>query len=380
MATKGQFSCKRCGADLKFEPGTSFLKCPYCGAKHRIVRSSSIKRHQSRSHLAELSYKAYLDKAALENLQEIRTVKCGACGAETTLDPNLTSAECPFCGTSVVVTLTSKKRIKPAALLPFRITLKEARELFREWIKGLWFAPNSLKKHSRLESGIKGIYLPHWTYDCKTDTSYTGERGEHYYVTETYTELEDGKSVTKTREVQKTRWYPARGRVRNIFDDVLVAASNSLERKYVQELEPWDLYALKPYDDRYLSGFLSESYSVSLKQGFELAKNIMAGEIDRAIHRDIGGDEQRIYTKNSTYSNVSFKHILLPVWTSAYRYKGKIYRFLINARTGEVQGERPWSWFKIGFAILAAVTVIGIILYFTNDGKSIESESLLKHL
>ncbi|WPD23773.1 MAG: hypothetical protein SD837_04255 [Candidatus Electrothrix scaldis] len=364
MARKRQFPCKQCGADLKFEPGTRFLKCPYCGAKHKVVRSRSTREHKSSSHLAELNYKAYLNQAAQQNLEEIRTVKCDACGAETTLDPNITATECPFCGTSMVVTLTSKKKIKPAALLPFRITLKKARELFGTWIKGLWFAPNSLKKYARLEGGIKGVYLPHWTYDCKTDTSYTGERGEHYYVTETYTEEEDGETVTKTREVQMTNWYPTGGRVHNIFDDVLVAASNSLERKYVQELEPWDLHALEPYDDRYLSGFLSESYSVGLKKGFEFAKVIMADEIDNTIRRDIGGDEQRINSKDSTYSDITFKHILLPIWTSAYRYKGKVYRFLINARTGEVQGERPWSWIKIGCAILVVVTVIGLIMYF----------------
>jgi predicted RNA-binding Zn-ribbon protein involved in translation (DUF1610 family) len=379
MATKGQFPCKQCGADLKFAPGTRVLKCPYCGSENNITasRSSDIK---SKSHLDELDYNAYLQKATQQNLEEIRTVQCGACGAETTLAPNVTSTECPFCGTSMVVTLTSKKKIKPAALLPFRITLKKARELFRAWIKSLWFAPNALKKHARLEVGIKGVYLPHWTYDCKTDTSYTGERGEHYYVTETYTEVEDGKSVTKTREVQRTRWYSARGRVHNVFDDVLVAASNSLERKYVQELEPWDLAALEPYDDRYLSGFLAESYSVGLQQGFELAKNIMAGKIDHAICRDIGGDEQRIHSKNSTYSNITFKHILLPIWTSAYRYKGKVYRFLINARTGEVQGERPWSWVKIGFAILATAIVIGLIAYFNDDGKSMDYKEMLRYL
>lgn len=365
MATKGQFPCKKCGAHLKFEPGTRALKCPYCGSKYKINRSRGSKKYPNRSHLAELSYSAYLDNAARQNLEEIHTVKCDACGAETTLAPNVTSAECPFCGISVVVTLKSKRKIKPAALLPFRITLKKARTLFRAWIKGLWFAPNALKKYARLEGGIKGIYLPHWTYDCKTNTSYTGERGEYYYETEEYTEEENGETVTKTREVRRTRWYSATGHVHNIFDDVLVAASNSLERRYVQELEPWDLAALKPYDDRYLSGFLAESYSVGLKQGFQLAKNIMADEIDHTIRRDIGGDEQRIHNKTSKYSNVTFKHILLPIWVSAYRYKGKVYRFLINARTGEVQGDRPWSWVKIGFAILAVATVIGIILYFT---------------
>ena len=64
------------------------------------------------------------------------------------------------------------------------------------------------------------------------------------------------------------------------------------------------------------------------------------------------------------YSNITFKHILLPVWVSAYRYEGKVYRFLVNARTGEINGDRPYSVAKIALtviAIIAAVAVIAII-------------------
>ena len=31
-----------------------------------------------------------------------------------------------------------------------------------------------------------------------------------------------------------------------------------------------------------------------------------------------------------------FKHILLPLWLSAYHYRDQSYRFMVNARTGEV--------------------------------------------
>jgi len=50
----------------------------------------------------------------------------------------------------------------------------------------------------------------------------------------------------------------------------------------------------------------------------------------------------------------------LPIWISAYRYKEKVYRFLVNARTGEVQGERPWSWAKIALLVAAIIAGIGI--------------------
>jgi hypothetical protein len=43
-------------------------------------------------------------------------------------------------------------------------------------------------------------------------------------------------------------------------------------------------------------------------------------------------------------------------------YEQKTYRFLINARTGKVQGERPYSKIKIALAIAAGLIVIGTVV------------------
>ena len=44
--------------------------------------------------------------------------------------------------------------------------------------------------------------------------------------------------------------------------------------------------------------------------------------------------------------------MLLPVWVAAFRFVGRPYRFVVNGRTGEVQGERPWSFWKIAGPIV----------------------------
>jgi len=93
----------------------------------------------------------------------------------------------------------------------------------------------------------------------------------------------------------------------------------------------------------------------------------MDGEIRSTVRRDIGGDHQRVHSVRTQYSNVTFKHILLPIWLSAYRYRDKAYRFLINARTGEVQGERPWSWVKITAAVLVTIGIIAGIVLLTHS-------------
>ena len=88
----------------------------------------------------------------------------------------------------------------------------------------------------------------------------------------------------------------------------------------------------------------------------------MAPIIEGTIRSDIGGDEQRIHSAATRYSNITFKHILLPVWMSAYRYRDKIYRIVINARTGEVQGERPYSAWKIAGMVLLGLLFFGVLV------------------
>ena len=358
------FPCKKCGADLEFKPGTNSLTCPYCSAKNEITAVEG--------DIKELDYTAYLHKLEKEEKTEERiTLNCESCGAQISLDKNITGDECPFCGSKVVAQEKSVKMIKPESLLPFQITREQAAGYFKNWLKKRWFAPNKVKKFARMD-GLNGIYAPYWTYDSQTTTDYKGKRGEYYYTTDSYTTEENGQTVTKTRQVRHTNWYSAAGRVQRAFDDILIMASGSLPVKIAEKLSPWDLDNLVPYNQSYLSGFRVESYSTGLVQGFENAKTKMDPLIRMAVKQDIGGDEQVISSMNVTYRDITFKHLLLPVWISAFKFKDKVYRFLVNARTGEVQGERPWSWLKITLAALAAAAIIGtgvvIFLMYRNGG------------
>jgi len=147
------------------------------------------------------------------------------------------------------------------------------------------------------------------------------------------------------------------------FNDILIVASKSLPHKYLRKLEPWDLESLVTYDSKYLSGFRTETYKVDLKEGFDKAEDIMKKTIKKLVKKDIGGDHQRISNMNVSHNDVHFKHILLPVWISSYRYKQKVYRFVVNARTGEVQGERPYSFWKIFFTSLGGIAIIATVVY-----------------
>jgi predicted RNA-binding Zn-ribbon protein involved in translation (DUF1610 family) len=351
-----KFPCSACGASLVFDPTAQTLKCTYCGHQEKIP--------QSAEEIVENSYEAYLQqsRAGLKVTAgaELET-KCQACGAVIMMNAKTVTQECPFCGVHLESQpKTAEPIIEPAAVLPFKVDQNGARKVFKQWVNSRWFAPNTFKQIGDLGRLI-GLYAPYWTFDAMTFTFYAGQRGTYYYVTESFTAMVNGKPTPRTRQVRKIRWTPAEGQVRHWFDDVLVVASRGLPTKYAQELAPWDLNQLSDFKPDYLSGFRTERYQVGLEEGFAEAKRQMEPVIDSLIRQNIGGDEQKISSRSTQYSGITFKHILLPVWVSAYRYADKLHRILINARTGEVQGSRPYSPWKIAGLVILVLAIVGLI-------------------
>lgn len=342
-----EFKCPQCGAILQYEPGTTHIQCPYCKHENPIEQKQTLVGEEDYEHFIS-------EQNTQEATREVNLVQCAGCGAKMEMKPNLTSDLCPFCNTSIILKASEiTRQIKPRYLLPFKIKNQAAQESFRNWINHLWFAPNALKKQAREDKGMNGLYLPFWTYDCNSSSQYTGERGEDYWVTE-------GSGNSK-RQTRRTRWHSISGNLDKAFDDVLLSASTSLPAKYINNLQPWDMDQLVEYDENYLSGFRAESYQIDVESGFKMARQIIDTEIRQDIARQIGGDHQRIQTLDTQISAISFKHILLPVWLNAYRFKNKVYRFMVNARTAEVQGERPWSVIKISLLILVILIVLGVV-------------------
>ncbi len=349
-----RFPCPQCGADYRFAPQQGKLVCDHCG------HEEATEQGDRQAAISELDFKAALaEQLPAAEMVETRASTCPNCAAHVVFEGDTHATECPFCATPVVVDTGTHRQIKPRAVLPFQFEERAAHDAMNDWLGKLWFAPNGLKEYARKGRKMNGIYVPYWTYDADTKSRYQGERGTIYYVTETV--MRDGKR--EQRQVQKIRWSPASGRVKRWFDDVLVLASRALPKRYTDALEPWDLAALEPYTPEFLAGFQAEGYTVELQDGYDQARAHMDTVIRRDVAFDIGGDRQRIHQISTAVSDVTFKHILLPVWMAAYKYRGKSYRFVVNGQTGRVQGERPWSAWKIAAAVVFGAIVAGAIGY-----------------
>ena len=353
-----QFPCPSCGADLLYEPQEGLLTCPYCGHKEAVAVSTATVEERPFDQYVRLrpDQMGQLATNALE-------VQCQSCGAKSLFVPPEVAGRCEFCGVQIVAQPKSADPIMaPEGLLPFRISQKQAGESLREWLSSRWFAPNGLKRFAQPEA-IHGIYIPFWVYYTNTTTRYTGQRGDYYYTTETYYETDSqGRQVQRTRQVRHTRWSYAEGTVPGWFGVVLVPATNSLSSQRLHDLEPWDLDQLKPYNPAFLAGFKAQRYQVELADGFERAKDQMAPVIESDVRNDIGGDEQQIDAMDTDYFNTTFKHLLLPVYAGAYQFNGKVFQIVVNGRTAEIHGDRPYSAVKITLFVASMIVLILIIV------------------
>jgi ribosomal protein S27E len=343
--------CDHCGFEQTISAGAD----PAAGPWAKPVKTTAFEEHPLSRGLSN-------DLPATASV-EVRSTRCPNCGGLVEFQGAVHATECPFCASPVVVDTGSERKIKPQAVIPFAVDEPGARKALIGWLGRLWFAPNRLLEFTRAGRAMNGVYVPYWTFDADTISRYRGARGEHYYETRNVTVNVNGRNETRQEQVQKTRWYPASGTVSRDFDDVLAIASTSLPTRLGDGLEPWDLAQLQPYAADYLAGFQAEGYTVALADGNATAKTRMQAVIYQDVCRDIGGDEQRVDSVSTDYSAETFKHILLPVWMAAYKYSGKSYRFLVNGQTGEVQGERPWSVWKITFAAIGAAIVLGVGYY-----------------
>lgn len=359
-AGKGRiFPCDQCGADLEFSIGQQSLQCPYCGAVKRleIPPDEEIVEQDLEAmlvRLRELKARGETDGLATGE----HRVRCESCGADVVFQGTLTSTTCPYCASPLQRDKIhdAPRRIAAQGVLPFLVPHERAAANLRAWVQSLWFAPNEFKRQG-IDGKFSGVYLPYFTFDAMTFTRYDGQRGDYYWETVTY-----GK---ETRRERRTRWTFVSGQFQRFFDDVLVVAVRGQNPELLQALEPWPLGKCVPFRQELLAGFFSRTYDIELDECFREARRRMESAITSEVRHRIGGDEQSISSQKTAYSALSFKHLLLPVWLLAYRYRDKPYRVAVNAATGEVVGQRPYSWVKITFAALSALAIVVTIWALT---------------
>lgn len=359
---KKEFPCETCGAKLVFSIGAQKLKCEHCGTEKELTFAEGAR-------VDERDLMSALDKqtgqragAAGAHFVGTHEVTCSACGASVAFSGSLTSSACSYCGAPIQRDKAHEltHRLPVDGVCPFAVEKNVADDKLKGWVRSRWFAPNEFTRRG-VQGKFDGVYMPFFTFDAMTFTRYRGQRGDTYW--------ESVGSGKNRRRVAKIRWSPASGSFQRFFDDVCIPALKSLPQKLLHGLEPWPTERLVPFTDQALAGKLAHTYEIELGAGFQLGKERIEGELTSDVKRRIGGDVQQISSQETSYSALTYKHVLLPVWILAYRYGGKPYRVVVNAVTGQVNGERPWSPIKIGIAVFFGIVVAIILAVLFGGGQ-----------
>jgi hypothetical protein len=254
-----------------------------------------------------------------------------------------------------------KKTLAPGGVCVFKIDAGRAGANFKNWLNRKWFCPGDAKKKAKPDA-FHGIYLPYWTFDADTVSQYSGEYGRHK------------TRRVKDRTERYTEWHSTRGVHEEFINDELVSGidPNRRDMSIFSLAEPFDTEDNLVYKPEYVAGFVAERYSVGLRDAWEKAKGFIAKKLRRSIAdkivRENRADTSRVHNVATAYSNIKYKYLLLPAWVSTFKYKNKLYRFVVNGQTGKVGGQAPISAWRVAIAVVLALLAAGVIYLLSQQG------------
>lgn len=337
--------CPNCAATIEYDPDTRKLTCPFCGYMREIPAA------ESGNDIEELDFESAKLRKSLDWGTSTKNLICKNCAAEAVYDEAETAGCCPFCGSTQVMPVDNDENVMaPQGVVPFEVSNEKAGTMFSNWLKGKFFAPNAAKQSCKPEN-FQGLYLPYWTYDTNTTSSYTVKLG--------FDKREGDKTVTT--------WRNYSGIYQEFIDDQVVYASQRTKNPYISNVSQFDFTKLRPYDPQFISGFVAERYTLGLDDGWNVAKSIikrrLESNLSNKLRMQYRADHVNQLYMATSYDDITFKYILAPIWIANYKYAGKEYSFAVNGQTGRVSGNSPVSALKVFLTILAIVAVL-IVLYF----------------
>ncbi len=346
--------CPNCGATVTYDPNTLSMTCEYCGYHKDLPKPEEGKE------IEEIDFSSAKIRENQNWGTKKKAVVCKMCGAETLYDEAQTAASCPYCGSTSVMPVDDDENVMaPGGVVPFEIDNAKAAKLFKSWISGKFFAKSDAKNCEGKD--FNGIYLPYWTYDSDTTSSYNASLGFDYTV-------KQRGSDGKMHNVTKTRWQNYTGVYEEFIDDQIVYASKKTNNPYIEQVSQFDFSKLRQYSPEFIAGFVAERYTLGLDEGWTKAKTFIAStlksnlgnKLRKQYHADRVGNIQL----STSYDNVTFKYILAPIWIANFRYGDKVYNFVVNGQTGKIAGKYPISILKVVLTIIAVIAVLGLLFYF----------------
>lgn len=305
---KRRFICPQCGGRMTFQTDTYQLTCSYCG--HRSHLSEALAQgtavDESDFIQALVTAKGHLHPVATP------TFECDACGSTYLLSPETLSLTCPHCGSTFVIDRrASVDLIPPQGVVPFAVDREAAERHLRRWLADGGVRPTDSV------GGLRGIYLPAWTFDLTGEAPYNFERydGEKWVI-------EDGSQII-------------------VYNDLPVPASHTIPPSLKDSFFEFDLAAMVEYEPSKLAGWPAETYQIPATDAAMVARWYAIDQAREKAQRNLYGRIRDFRLRSSDLLVAAYRLILLPFWLTGYAVGGHPYHAVINGQTGQVHANQP---------------------------------------
>ncbi|MBQ1624483.1 MAG: hypothetical protein II096_00445 [Erysipelotrichaceae bacterium] len=344
MSELKDFKCPNCGGRLEFDAQTQKLKCPYCDGTFDPEVFNEGDNYT-------VSSEKWED-------DDIVVYTCKSCGGTIMADRDTAASSCPYCGNPVVMASNVSGIYKPKKVIPFLLDKKQAKERYKNFLKGKVLLPDAFKNEAVIDE-MKGIYVPYWLFGGKANARmwFDATRVRHWN--------EGEYMCTETSYYKVFR----SGSVR--FADVPVDASGKIDDLLTESIEPFDIKEAKEFSENYLAGYYADKYSVSAEESRQKANSRIANST-----ASLFASTTRMYDSCApSSSSISISdgrqdYVMYPVWLLNIKYGSKLYTFAMNGQTGKFVGELPIDRGKLGriaisvfLGVTAAMTALQYLLY-----------------
>ncbi|MEA2008357.1 MAG: hypothetical protein U9O54_04495, partial [Chloroflexota bacterium] len=337
--TQKSFACPQCGGHVTFDIQAQKVQCAYCGYEREVTG-------QQAADVAEQVLDFVLPTHRGHHWAEAqRQLSCQRCGAVSLWPVGQRATHCPYCGSNQLIEAEETLNlVDPQVIGVMEIKEREAIELTNAWLGKGWFAPDDLSTSAK-QTRLHSAYYPFWTFDGTLEVNWRCE-------------VQEGKGPND-------RWATRTGVEFEMFDDVLIPGSQSLSAKTIDEIEPFKLKEVVEFKPEYLAGWPALTYDVPLSKASLLARKRVVKKVRRDLHVRVLPHRQKrnLQTGGVHWMDMTFKHVLLPLWIGSYWYQGERYQVLVNGQTGKIGGEKPRDTLKtVGIVLSIFLTVVAVLI------------------
>ncbi len=353
-----KYQCPNCGAPLGFKADVNKLVCESCEsmfpadffeAKTDDSGLNDIDMDAPPPSRVDWNVEGYVsEKPPVENQQGFN---CTSCGAEVVTGDTV-ATECMYCGNPIVIGDNISGMVAPDLILPYKLTIDEAKKKLLEFYEGKPLLPKSFKSNNFIDK-ITGMYVPFWLFTCSGQGSikFTGTKsrtwrsGDYKYTNTKYYNVYRAGSVA--------------------FDKIPVDASKRMDDNYMEGIEPFDFTQAIPFAPSYMAGYFADKFDENVDESAERATKRVIASVEDSFRKTVIGYDS--VTQNGSYVQMHGEDIhyaLLPVWMLNTKYEGKMYQFAINGQTGQVAGDLPIDKKKLWLYRLAIAAGSAIPISF----------------